>query len=289
MPNACLLSPYIRLAMDNTINPPWILRERVIFDYELLFVKEGKALISIEKNDYIGRAGDIYLLKPGQRHSIKLIDNFKLHQPHIHFDLFQTEDSTSVKVSFRPLEEMSKEEQLQIRKDITSGTVFDLPNKLYVSNINYFESLLFELIREYNNRKPYYELRLKSLFLDLWTYLLRENAYRNNNHMVSIQYELMEQIKQYLKNHTKREVSLDELAKVFNINKYHLNRSFSKVFNITPIRFHRMMRIEKTKEMIQYSHQSLTHISDMFGFSSINSFSRTFKNIEGVPPSYYRY
>ena len=35
------LSPYIRVAMDSTINPPWKLPERVIFDYELLFVKEG--------------------------------------------------------------------------------------------------------------------------------------------------------------------------------------------------------------------------------------------------------
>jgi len=36
------LSPYIRIAMDNTPPASWYFDERVLFDYELLYVKEGK-------------------------------------------------------------------------------------------------------------------------------------------------------------------------------------------------------------------------------------------------------
>ncbi|GMQ58818.1 hypothetical protein AN1V17_32140 [Vallitalea sediminicola] len=40
--------------------------------------------------------------------------------------------------------------------------------------------------------------------------------------------------------------------------------------------------------MIKLTDYSLTEIADIFGFSSIHSFSRTFKKIDGVTPSYYR-
>jgi hypothetical protein len=54
-------SPYIRVAMDSIIGAPWHLKERVIFDHELLYIKEGKVLITVEEKEYIGIPGDIFL------------------------------------------------------------------------------------------------------------------------------------------------------------------------------------------------------------------------------------
>lgn len=48
------LSPYIRVAMDSKIDFPWHLTERVLFEYELLYVKEGRIKVTIEDQSYIG-------------------------------------------------------------------------------------------------------------------------------------------------------------------------------------------------------------------------------------------
>ncbi|WP_458786466.1 helix-turn-helix domain-containing protein [Vallitalea sediminicola] len=61
-----------------------------------------------------------------------------------------------------------------------------------------------------------------------------------------------------------------------------------ETYGMTPIHFHQFIRIERAKEMIKLTDYSLTEIADIFGFSSIHSFSRTFKKIDGVTPSYYR-
>ena len=36
------LCPYIRLAIDQTLYLPWRLPERIIFDYELVYIKKGR-------------------------------------------------------------------------------------------------------------------------------------------------------------------------------------------------------------------------------------------------------
>ena len=82
--------------------------------------------------------------------------------------------------------------------------------------------------------------------------------------------------------------SLEELEKRFNLSKYHLVKIFKKAFSYSPIQYHQIIRIQKAKEMIQYSNKSLTQIAEELGFTSINAFSRAFKNTDGVYPSYYR-
>ncbi|WP_274652351.1 AraC family transcriptional regulator [Paenibacillus humicola] len=282
------LSPYIRVAMDSVIEPPWHIPERVIFDYELLFVKEGHIIVTVEDEQYAGKPDDIFLFKPGQRHSIRLAEGTsRFRQPHIHFDLIYRPDSPKVKVSFKPLRHMTAEEKAMIREDWTAGLPVRLPAKIALGNPDYFEKLLFDVIAEFQMKLPFYEMNVKGMFVKLWTYLLRE-MYRAENPEVYSRMDELTAIKAYLEHLTDRDVTLDELSARFNISKYHLVRLFKKAFAATPIHYHQMVRIGKAKEMIQFTGLNLTKIAEQFGFGSLGAFSRTFKNIEGVPASYYR-
>ncbi|MDF2543428.1 MAG: AraC family transcriptional regulator [Herbinix sp.] len=281
------ISPYIRVAMDSIIQPPWYLKERVIFDFELLYVKEGKALITIENDVYYANPGDIFLLKPKKAHSIKVLDNTSFHQPHIHFDLFYQPDSPEVKVSFKPLKQLSENELDKFRDDITGETELNLPDKLQVSNIRYFEELLFEIIKEYELKKPFYDIDIKGLFTRLWIYIIRENHWRNNPAVYSNR-EILKMIRDYLTLHMCEDISMDDLVSEFKISKYHMIRLFRNAYATTPIHLHRMMRVAKVKEMVQFTDFSMTKIAELFGYGSINALSRAFRKIEGVPPTFYR-
>lgn len=281
------ISPYIRVAMDSIIKPPWHLKERVIFDYELLYVMEGKALITIEKEEYYANPGDIFLIKPKKAHSIKVLDNTCFRQPHIHFDLFFQSDSPKVKVSFKPLKQIPENELDKFREDITKEEELNLPDKIFVSNIKYFEELLFEIIKEYEIKKTFYDIDIKGLFIRLWIYILRENHWKNNPTFYSNR-DTLKRIRDYLTLHINENISMDDLVSEFKISKCHMIRLFRNAYATTPIHFHRMMRIAKVKEMIQFTDLSITEIAEMFGFGSINALSRTFHKIEGVPPTFYR-
>jgi AraC-like DNA-binding protein len=281
------ISPYIRVAMDSNIQPPWHLKERVILDYELLYVKEGKALITIEKDEYHANSGDIFLFKPKKAHSIKVLGNTCFHQPHIHFDLFIQPDSPDVKVSFKPLKQLSENELGKFREDITGETGLNLPDKIHISNIRYFEELMFEIIKEYEIKKPFYDIDIKGLFIRLWIYILRENQWRNNPAVYSNR-EILKIIRDYLTLHVNEDISMNDLVGEFQISKYHMIRLFRNAYSTTPIHLHRMMRVAKVKEMAQFTALSMTEIAEMFGYGSINALSRAFRKIEGVPPTFYR-
>ena len=282
------ISPYIRVASDSMIETPWELKERVIFDYELLYVKEGEVVVTIEDSEYSGLPGDIFLFRPRRRHSIRTVGTKRFRQPHIHFDLFYRPDSPNVKISFRPMEQISARELNWFREPVDQSSGLWLPDKIILRNTAVFEKMLFGIIDEFRRKLPYYELNIKGLFINLWTYLLREQHWMENGDALSSM-DILTQMKGYLDRHSDEEVSLDELAGQFKISKFHLTRLFKKVFSMTPICYHRMARIHKAVELIQFSAMSITEIAEICGFSGIHSFSRTFRKVEGVPPSFYRH
>ncbi|MCD9022546.1 AraC family transcriptional regulator [Cohnella silvisoli] len=281
------LSPYIRVAWDNFIEPPFHISERVIFDYELLYVKDGEIKVTVEDKVYYGIPGDIFLFKPLQPHAIYLLNNKRLHQPHIHFDLYYQSDSPQVKISFKPLKAIMEEEKQWFREDVTPLMEDPLPNHIRLNKPVVIEKLIYDIIFEMERKFPYYETSAKGLFVQLWVQLLRENHWKNNAHLLS-KWELLDRIKNYMSHQTEHEITLDELSKFANLNKYYLCKLFKKAFNITPIQYHVAVRLEKAKQMIQFTNLSLSVIAEKTGFQSIHAFSRAFRKLEGVSPSFYR-
>lgn len=281
------LSPYIRVAWDDLINPPWYLRERVIFDYELLYIKSGEVDVKIENKIYRGIPGDIFLFRPKQIHSIRIVGDKPLRQPHIHFDLFYEQDSPDVKVCFKPFEALSDKEKKMFRSDIVDRFANPFPSYIRLQSPLTFEKMLFDVIHEFNSRIPYYEFALKGLFIQLWTQLLREVYWSNNPHIMT-NMDLLIKIKKYLDLNLNREITLEDIEEFAHLSKSYVSHIFKKTFGITPIKYHLMARINKAREMIQFSANSMNQIADELGFQSIYSFSRAFKKFEKVPPSFYR-
>lgn len=280
------LSPYIRVALDSKITPPWKV-DRVIFDYELLLIKNGNVLITIEDKIYRGGPGDIFLFKPMERHSIEIMGTDVFYQPHIHFDLYYKKNSPDVKISYKLLEEMDESDRQLFREDISKKSSFVIPNYIKLKNTKYFEKMLFEIITEYEAKLPFYEAKIKGVFIQLWIYLIRDFFWDSNPNISSHMKRLFE-IKDYITLNAIRDITLDELEKAFSMSKYHIIRLFKDTYGMTPIHFHQLIRIEKAKEMIQFTDYSITEIAEHFGFNSIHSFSRAFKKIDKVTPSFYR-
>ncbi|QHW34370.1 AraC family transcriptional regulator [Paenibacillus rhizovicinus] len=281
------LCPYIRVAIDSVLDASWKIDERVIWDYELLYLMEGQLLVTVEGETYKGRAGDYFFFKPGQTHAIQVIGGMPIRQPHVHFDLFAQPDSREVGVSFKPLKQMNAKERGWLRPNELDTRPYFIPSHFRPGDPLPLEQALFELIREFETKPPFHELRMKSRLLDILSLIMREQ-YWGSKALGGGQLELLSEIRSYIDHNAHRNVNLDELEDRFHISKFYLIHLFKNVFQRTPIQYHQQIRMEKAKTMIQYTYLSFQEISDQLGYSSIHAFSRAFKSYEGCSPSRYR-
>lgn len=80
------------------------------------------------------------------------------------------------------------------------------------------------------------------------------------------------------------ELAVERLHKDYDT----ISSVFSSIENITIEKYIINLRIEKTKELLVYTSQTLTDISFKLGFSSVAHLSRQFKTVTGFNPSHYR-
>ncbi|WP_019637403.1 AraC family transcriptional regulator [Paenibacillus fonticola] len=280
------LSPYIRVAMDDSTTDSWFIQERVLFDYELLYVMEGELLVTIEDEVFEGKRGDIFLFRPGQRHSLRKISR-KLRQPHIHFDFFYQEDSPGVKVSFRSREKITEEEEQWFREDIMDRMPVPLSSHLRLKNPLLIEQMLIQLINEFDMKMPFFEIKIKGLFIQLWIQILRENYWNLHPHLIT-NFQTLLRVKDFLMHTPERKVSLEEISKMSGISKHYLIRLFKKAFGMSPLQYHQFIRIQRAKHLIQFTDNSIEGIAEKMGYPNIHAFSRAFKTVDGTPPSFYR-
>lgn len=95
-------------------------------------------------------------------------------------------------------------------------------------------------------------------------------------------------IRQYIDEHFSEPITLDTLAQMVHINKYHLVRTFQKEYGITPINYLIERRLEESRFMLKNTNYSASQIVSLLGFSSSSYFSQCFRRRENMSPSQYR-
>ena len=78
------------------------------------------------------------------------------------------------------------------------------------------------------------------------------------------------------------------VAAIAHVSAAHFIRSFRAVFGETPHRYLQRRRVERSMFLLRESDRSVTDICLDVGFTSLGTFSRTFREIVGVSPSTYR-
>ena len=281
-------SPYIRVAWYSALEPHTIIGPRDIFDYELLFLKEGTADITIEDKVYNAGPDDVFLFRPHQRHLIHCTTDVPVIQPHVHFDLQYQPDSPDVCVSYVTEEQMSPEQRSLFRKDILAEIFPQLPSCVHFSKSCLFESYLFDLIEEFNHPSMLTQMRQQWLFLRLLDLFIAESSYSWQKVNTSVAESTASRIKLYLDNNTSVRITLDELAMVLHMDKSYLVNLFKRFYGETPIAYHQKIRVNKARNMLMYTNLSITQIAVATGFSSIHDFDRVFRKIHLATPSSYR-
>jgi AraC-like DNA-binding protein len=280
-------SPYIRVALDYTIPRYWPFRERVIFDYELLYVKQGEVVITVEGVDHHCVPGDLFLLKPRKTHMMTPFGSVLFRHLHIHFDLYEQSDSQQISVCFRPLKELSHDEMLRFRKDVLSEPPFLMPDHIRIPHHEIAERILANIITEYDTKPPFYEQSCKGLLIQLLIFIMRDLR-ESKRATYSPAHQTLNESIRYLQAHLQEKVSISDLARSSGYSKSYFIVLFKQTFGTSPAKYHQMLRIEKSKQLLTFSALAISSIAEMCGYDSVFAFSNVFKENVGISPTQYR-
>lgn len=83
-------------------------------------------------------------------------------------------------------------------------------------------------------------------------------------------------------------LDIRSLARIALVSEAHFIRTFRATFGETPHRYLQRRRVERAMFLLRETDRSITDICLDVGFTSLGTFSRTFRKIVGEPPTAYR-
>lgn len=96
------------------------------------------------------------------------------------------------------------------------------------------------------------------------------------------------ELENYMRAHLDRSLSLDELARMANLSKYHFSAKYRELTGYSPIKHFLHMKIEKACELLDGTEMSIAAIAAAVGYDDPLYFSRLFHKTTGYSPRSYR-
>lgn len=150
------------------------------------------------------------------------------------------------------------------------------------------KTIFTDIMNEMKARRVGYEIMIQSHLLKLTTLLMRVTDLKASFHITEEMRRGCAIIKEYIDAHYSDKITLEELAQMSCISKFHLIHEFSKYVGNSPIAYQLKCRIREAKYLLTSTDSSIADISYALGFSSISHFSQRFKIEEGCTPLEFR-
>ncbi len=226
---------------------------------ELFFVTEGEGFFSINEQRYPVRK-----------------NNFVIVNPHvIHTESIREDQSLSyIVLGIENLKFEGEEQPVRIYDfSEQSGEICAL-----------FDLMIEEMRKKESDYERVLQLYLKALLLKIE----RHTHYRfHSTPSKEISSECLN-IKEYITENYNQNITLDALAKMHHRSRFHISRTFSEAFGISPMHYLAEIRILAAKNLLITSDFTIQQIVEMTGFSSSVYFSQAFKKSTGLSPRKFR-
>ncbi|AVO46190.1 helix-turn-helix domain-containing protein [Phreatobacter cathodiphilus] len=95
-------------------------------------------------------------------------------------------------------------------------------------------------------------------------------------------------LEDYLRSHVGSQVSIDDLAQLAGLSRFHLIRSFRDAFGATPYQYFLRLRMNEARRLLTATTLPVAQVATKVGFSSSTQFVKMFRAMEGVTPGSLR-
>ncbi len=179
---------------------------------------------------------------------------------------------------------------MQIDTDYLSSIGIDVETINFEEKIssNELSELMHRIRNEWDFTGELRHLMIKSYLNEFAVKLFRDFKVLDTAH--DKESRTLRKIKQsisFIKKEYTGDISLDEVASVAGLSRYHFCREFKKATDLTPVEFINRMRCEYAKTLLESKKYSVSEISTIVGFSTSAHFSKIFKRFFSQYPSEY--
>jgi AraC family transcriptional regulator len=244
---------------------------------------KGESQVEADNRKVKIREGYFFVTNHDQRYTLE-VEKQKAETFNVHFGEYFS-DQVFSSLTTRPIEALENNEFIAPVEKVC------FHNKLHVKSES-FNRLASQIILAKND-----PLLLEQKLYSLMTVLLEDHhkVKKSASILPSVKSSTREEIikrlhlsTDYIYSFYDRDLSLDELAKVSFLSKFHYLRLFKLVFGKTPHQFITEVKIEKAKSLLRQPSPEVKVISRSLGFKDASTFSRLFFNQVGVYPSSFR-
>ena len=220
--------------------------------FEFITVTEGEMTVTIDKTQYILKAGNSVLIFPNQIHSLST----EKQSRHILciFSPQLVRSYNNIYANKIPTDNMFVLDKFYVEQ---YATLHNSKNILKVKGFLYSVCAEFDLHATYVERK-------------------------NKNE------DLLFKIFQFVENNYMTDCSLDALATGISYHSVYLSRYFKHHTGLTFTDYVNRYRINEAAYILKNSQQKILDIAYDCGLDSLRSFNRNFKAIMGITPNEYR-
>lgn len=99
--------------------------------------------------------------------------------------------------------------------------------------------------------------------------------------------DIIAEITTYMREHSDRELSIEDLAEQFGYSKFHFSREFKKIIGVTPNEYWAALKMEQSLLELQRS-SSILNAQLKTGYQSSGTFSTNFLKTTGLTPNQYK-
>jgi Transcriptional regulator containing an amidase domain and an AraC-type DNA-binding HTH domain len=100
--------------------------------------------------------------------------------------------------------------------------------------------------------------------------------------------DMVKNAQQYLEDHFREKISVEDLSKRFAVGRRNFDRRFIKATGNTPLEYLQRVKIESAKKAFETTRKTVNEVMYDVGYSDIKAFREVFRKITGMSPLAYR-
>lgn len=245
---------------------------------ELTIVLSGNAVHVVNKERFLVKKGDVFIISKDIPHGYENPNDFKICNIMYQFeDLFWSDSDIRKSVGFHAL--------FVIEPYLNRDSKFQSRLKLSLTDFETVGTMIAGMIEEYATRLDGWKTLLHAEFMRLVVLLSRayQIAPDNTTNIFNLALPIS-----YIENHFSEPITIEELASQANLSVRHFSRLFHNAYNLSPGNYITQLRIQYARVLLKNKCLTISEVAYEAGFSDSNYFTRQFKKLTGYTPGEYQ-
>ena len=250
-------------------------------EFEISLILDSKGIYSTTLGEYRFQKGDIFLFSTNEYHYITDIE-------YDDGNLFQI-----LNIQFSPafIYESGNSKDTLFMNVFLHRTA-EFRNMLERNNpcTEQIRRIFYTIKQECEEKKLCYRTETRNKVFSILIGIFRNYNYAETAISSSTTYNIggLQKAIAYINENYCYDISLDAIAKVALLSKFHFMHLFKSTYNMTVWDYINIKRIDKALSLLANSNENILTVAAKSGFNNSANFNRIFKKITGLTPKEYR-